>query len=146
MKLGFSTNINETTVNENKNNDSHCALSEKKKCLNILLQRMCHTHSNRAGRGKWKCSGPLYSKQQSFHQCFPCLSPKQSCYKSLSILCRTISTIWFPNCTLTVSVLYAMYWLLLNPDNTHNIYHTQLLLHSNYILGRIKKSRKQGNT
>lgn len=30
MKLGFSTNINETTVNENKNNDSHCALSEKK--------------------------------------------------------------------------------------------------------------------
>lgn len=50
------------------------------------------------------------------------------------------------NCTLTVSVSYTMYWLLLNPDNTHNIYHTQLLLHSNYILGRIKKSRKQGNT
>lgn len=26
--------------------------------------------------------------------------------------------LWVPNCTLTVSVSYTMYWLLLNPDNT----------------------------
>lgn len=145
MKIGFSTNINETTVNANKNNDSHCALSEKKNVSEYNWCKGCVIHIRIVQEEGNESAQDLYTQNnKAFINAFQ--SPKQSCYKSLSILCRTISTIWVPNCTLTVSVLYAMYWLLLNPDNTHNIYHTQLLLHSNYILGRIKKSRKQGNT
>lgn len=43
MKSGFSTNINETTVNENKNNDSHCALSEKKVSEYVVAKDVSYT-------------------------------------------------------------------------------------------------------
>lgn len=43
MKLGFLTNINETTVNENKNNDSHCALSEKKVSEYVVAKDVSYT-------------------------------------------------------------------------------------------------------
>lgn len=39
MKLGFSTNINETTEYADKNNDSHCALSEKKKVSEYIVAK-----------------------------------------------------------------------------------------------------------
>lgn len=122
---------------------AHC---QKKKCVWIYCCKGCVIHIRIVQEEGNESAQDLYTQNnKAFINAFHAWVQKSHATK----VCRDFVgqlVLWVPNCTLTVSVSYTMYWLLLNPDNMHNIYHTQLLLHSNYILGRIKKSRKQGNT
>lgn len=142
LKLGFSTNINETTEYANKNNDSHCALSEKKKASEYVVAKDVSYTLESCRKREMKVLRTFILKTTKL---LSMLSRVQD--RHAPKVCR-----YFVGQLVLYDFLIALWQFLFRTQCTdycwtqttwQPIYHTQFLLHSNYIFRQSKKN--QGN-